>query len=79
MKKSVHYPLDKEQAKLLKQLDVWLMDNMLTQGGEAENMLMKLRETITKIEERGYYDTGEKELLNELRHQYLEDLKGNSE
>lgn len=79
MKKSVHYSLDKEQSKLLKQLDVWLMDNMLTQGGEAENMLMVLRERITKIEERGYYDTGEKELLNELRYQYLEDLKSKSE
>lgn len=79
MKKSVHYPLDKEQAKLLKQLDAWLMDNMLTQGGEAENMLMVLRERITKIEEKGYYDTGEKELLNELRYQYLEDLKSKSE
>ncbi len=79
MKTSVHHTLDKEQAKLLKQLDVWLMDNMLTQGGEAENMLMVLRERITKIEERGYYDTGEKELLNELRYQYLEDLKSKSE
>jgi hypothetical protein len=52
---------------------------MLTQGGEAENMLMVLRERITKIEEKGYYDTGEKELLNELRYQYLEDLKSKSE
>lgn len=74
MKKSVHYPLDKEQAKLLKQLDVWLIDNMFTQGGEQ--LVMKLRETITKIEEKGYYDTAEKELLNELRYQYLEELKG---
>lgn len=79
MKKSVHYPLDKEQVKLLKQLDSWLIDNILTQGSEAENMVMKLRERITKIENRGYYDTGEKELLNELRYQYLEDLKSKSE
>jgi len=79
MKKSVHYPLDKEQAKLLKQLDAWLIDNMFTQGGEGENMVMKLRETITKIENKGYYDTGEKELLNELRYQYLEYLKNKSE
>jgi len=77
MKKSVHYPLDKEQSKLLKQLDVWLIDNMFTQGGEQ--LVMQLRERITKIEEKGYYDTGEKELLNELRYQYLEDLKSKSE
>ena len=79
MKKSVHYPLDKEQSKLLKDIDVWLMDNMPTQSSEAENMVMQLRERITKIEEKGYYDTGEKELLNELRYQYLEDLKSKSE
>jgi len=79
MKTSVHYSLDKEQSKLLKKLDDWLIYNMLTQGGEAENMFMKLREIITNIEEKGYYDTGEKELLNELRYQYLEDLKSKSE
>jgi hypothetical protein len=79
MKKSVHYPLDKEQSKLLKDIDVWLSNNMLTQGSEAENMVMQLRERITKIEDKGYYDTGEKELLNELRYQYLEDLKSKSE
>jgi hypothetical protein len=74
MKKSVHYSLDIKQAKLLKELDAWLIDNMFTQGGEQ--LVMKLRETITKIEEKGYYDTAEKELLNELRYQYLEELKG---
>ena len=74
MKKSPHYTLDIEQAKLLKELDAWLIDNMFTQGGEQ--LVMKLRETITKIEEKGYYDTAEKELLNELRYQYLEELKG---
>jgi len=40
---------------------------------------MKLRETITKIEEKGYYDTPEKELLNELRYQYMKDTKEESE
>jgi len=77
MKTSVHHTLDKEQAKLLKKLDAWLIDNMLTQGGEQ--LVMKLRETITKIEEKGYYDTPEKELLNELRYQYMKDTKEESE
>jgi len=74
MKTSPHYTLDIEKAKVLKELDAWLIDNMFTQGGEQ--LVMKLRETITKIEEKGYYDTAEKELLNELRYQYLEELKG---
>ena len=77
MKTSVHHTLDKEQAKLLKKLDTWLIDNMFTQGGEE--LVMKLREMITKIEERGYYDTPEKELLNELRYQYMKDTKEESE
>jgi len=77
MKTSVHHTLDKEQAKLLKKLDAWLIDNMLTQGGEE--LVMKLRELITKIEEKGYYDTPEKELLNELRYQYMKDTKEESE
>jgi len=77
MKTSVHHTLDKEQAKLLKKLDAWLIDNMFTQGGEE--LVMKLRETITKIEENGYYDTPQKELLNELRYQYMKDTKEESE
>ena len=77
MKTSVHHTLDKEQANLLKKLDAWLMDNMLTQGGE--DLVMKLRETITKIEEQGYYDTPTKELLNELRYQYMKDTKEESD
>lgn len=76
MKTSVHHTLDKEQAKLLKKLDTWLIDNMFTQGGEE--LVMKLREMITKIEEKGYYDTAEKELLNELRYQYMKDSKEES-
>ena len=77
MKTSVHHTLDKEQAKLLKKLDTWLIDNMFTQGGEE--LVMKLREMITKIEEKGYYDTPTKELLNELRYQYMKDTKEESE
>jgi len=53
------------------------MDNMLTQGGEE--LVMKLRELITKIEEAGYYDTPTKELLNELRYQYMKDTKEESD
>lgn len=77
MKTSVHHTLDKEQANLLKKLDAWLIDNMLSAGGE--DLVMKLRELITEIEEKGYYDTPQKELLNELRYQYMKDTKEESE
>ena len=71
MKTQVHFPLEKEQAKLLKKLDVWLIDNMFSNGLGGEDLVMKLRETITKIEEKGYYNQVEKELLNELRYQFV--------
>jgi len=75
MKTSVHHTLDKQQAKLLKKLDSWLIDNIYSDGGGGEEMVLKLREIITKIEENGYYDTAQKELLNELRNQYMKDSK----
>jgi hypothetical protein len=49
---------------------------MLSAGGE--DLVMKLRELITEIEEKGYYDTPQKELLNELRYQYMKDAKEES-
>ena len=78
MKTSVHHTLDKEQAKLLKKLDAWLVDNIYSDGSGGEEVVLKLREMITKIEENGYYDTLQKELLNELRHQYMKDSKEES-
>ena len=70
---STSFTLDKAQAELLKSLDVWLIDNMHTSkslGGE--DLIMELRTRISKIEEKGYYNPAEKELLNELRSQYVE-------
>ena len=67
-----NYKLEKDQQKSLKLLDKWLIDNMLTNsviGGEE--LVMEVRETITKIEERGYYTDLERELLNEIRSQYM--------
>jgi len=67
-----NYKLEKDQQKSLKLLDKWLIDNMHTNsvmGGEQ--LVMDVRETITKIEERGYYTNIERELLNEIRSQYM--------
>ena len=70
---STSFTLDKDQAELLKSLDVWLIDNMHTANGlGGEDLIMELRTTISKIEEKGYYNSAEKELLNELRSQYVE-------
>jgi hypothetical protein len=67
-----NYKLEHNQQKSLKLLDKWLIDNMHKSsvlGGEK--LVMEVRETITKIEERGYYTDLERELLNEIRSQYM--------
>ena len=64
--------LTKETAVGLKVLDEWLIDNMHNQG---ESLVMRCREIITKIQNNGYYSIHEKDLLNELRCQYLESIK----
>ena len=70
-----NYKLEKDQQKSLKLLDKWLkwlIDNMHTNSGMGgEELVMEVRETITKIEERGYYTDVERELLNEIRSQYM--------
>ena len=71
-----NHALGSEEHKSLKVLDKWLIDNMYNTGAlGGEDLVMKLRETITKIEERGYYTDLERELLNEIRSQYNVEIK----
>ena len=47
------YKMNKDQAKLLNGLDVWLIDNMHTNKGlGGEDLIMELKETISKIKEK---------------------------
>ena len=72
----ISYDLNTKSLKLLNKLDKWLIDNMYNTGAlGGEDLVMKLRETITKIEERGYYTDLERELLNEIRSQYNVEIK----
>lgn len=67
------FELESGHYKLIKKLDVWLIDNMHTDKGlGGEDLIMELKETISKIKEKGYYNSAEKELLNKLRSQYVE-------
>ena len=71
-----NHTLGSEEHKSLKVLGKWLIDNMYNTGAlGGEDLVMKLRETITKIEERGYYTDLERELLNEIRSQYNVEIK----
>jgi|TARA_B110000467_G_scaffold116290_1_gene106965 hypothetical protein len=67
------FELESGHYKLIKKLDVWLIDNMHTNKGlGGEDLIMELKETISKIKEKGYYNSAEKQLLNKLRSQYVE-------
>lgn len=67
--------VDEELANALMKIDKWLF---LNQPYDLTNTVEASREIITKIQERGYYSEYERELLNELREQYLNDIKTNN-
>lgn len=67
--------VDAKLAKGLVQLDNWLRDS---QPSDLTNIVEASRERITIIQNRGYYMDSEKDFLNELRRQYLEDKKSNN-
>mgnify|MGYP001375517408 FL=1 len=67
--------VDDKLAKGLVQLDNWLRDS---QPSDLTNIVEASRERITIIQNRGYYMDSEKDFLNELRRQYLEDKKSNN-
>ena len=67
------YNLNKDTLTLLHKIDVWLKDKY--QNSHNEEVILKTREKISSIMNRGYYNEPEKDLLNELRSQYLKDRK----
>jgi hypothetical protein len=61
--------LDRKQSKFLFDLDEWLRDEQME---DWTNTVQTVREMITDIETKGYYDEIQAEILNELRTQYIE-------
>lgn len=53
-------------------IDKWLRNS---QSSDLTGLVEKSREVLDSILTKGYYTDKEKELLNELRVQYLEDIK----
>jgi hypothetical protein len=66
--------VDKEQLKNLKKMDSWLHDNMYKYG---EELTTKVRDLITKIEEKGYYYESEADVLNLVADAYNSEKKKN--
>ena len=61
--------LDRKQSKFLFDLDEWLRDE---QTEDWTSTVQIVREMITDIETKGYYDEIQAEILNELRTQYID-------
>lgn len=61
--------LDRKQSKFLFDLDEWLRDEQMD---DWTSTVQTVREMITDIETKGYYDEIQAEILNELRIQYIE-------
>ena len=61
--------LNTNQANFLVDLDDWLREQT---NGDYTGTIQASREMITDIEENGYYNERQGEVLNELRIQYIE-------
>ena len=68
--------LTTEQAKGLEKLKDWLFEK---EKDDLTGIFANAREKISYILIREYYSEAERDLLNELRRQYFEDLKSKSE
>jgi hypothetical protein len=71
MKEIKHY-LDNSQKKALTLMDRWLVENLSNDALGGEDLVTDLRQSVLSIAEKGYYNSAQQELLNELRSQYVE-------
>ena len=68
--------VNKQQLKLLKEMDNWLSNEPWQSEVELE-IALQVRSMISEIEEKGYYYEGEAELLNVMREEYIKHKKKN--
>lgn len=77
-KKNVHF-LSKDTLILLTKIDKWLIGEInkqkQTKVSHIKITLMKLRLQIDRIINRGWYNEIEKELLNDIRKEYINHIK----
>ena len=64
------YIVDKETAENLKRLDNWISKQPWDKNVELP-LMMEIRELITQIETRGYYNKYEKHALNQIRKEWF--------
>jgi|DEB0MinimDraft_10_1074344.scaffolds.fasta_scaffold45492_5 hypothetical protein len=69
MKSKTTINLNKDTLILLGKIDKWLRDEYA--NSQNNDVVLKSREVISKIINRGYYNEHEQDLLNELRSQWI--------
>jgi len=68
------YELTKDQADGLRKLMEWLIEK---EKDDLTDIFKNSRMKLSFILIREYYSDAERELLNEIRRQYFEDMKSN--
>jgi hypothetical protein len=68
--------VNKQQLKFLNEMDNWLAKEPWQKQIEID-VVIQVRELISKIEKQGYYYEGEAELLNIMREEYIKHKKKN--
>lgn len=68
------FNLNRDTIILITKLDRWLKDEYT--NGHNDDVVLKTREFLSKVVDRGYYNQNERELLNELRSQWIKHEKG---
>jgi len=65
------YQVDTTTAKALKTLDGWLSKQPFQKNVQDMNLVYQVREVITQIEDKGYYNK-ERDILNGVRNYWFE-------
>ena len=68
--------VNKEQLKLLKEMDSWLAKTNFSSEDELA-VAIQVRNLITEIENKGYYYEGEADVLNMMRQEFIKYKKKN--
>ena len=68
------YNVDTTTAKALKTLDNWLSKQPFENNFNLQdsNLVYQVRELITQIEDKGYYNLEERDILNGVREYWFE-------
>lgn len=69
MKSKITINLNKDTLILLGKIDKWLLNEYV--NSHNKEVVLKSREVISNIMNRGYYNEHEQDLLNELRSQWI--------